>query len=47
VFVETLRQIARNTVINDPVITAGWIDPSTRDQLAKVFFVKTAVNCFV
>jgi len=47
VFVETLRQIAPNTVINDPVITADWIDPNTRDQLAKVFFVKAAVNCFV
>jgi hypothetical protein len=40
VFVETLRQIAPNTVINDPVITADWIDPNTRDQLAKVFLSK-------
>jgi hypothetical protein len=44
VFVETLRQIALNTAINDPVISADWIDPNTRNQLAEVFFVKAAVN---
>jgi len=42
-----VKQIALNTTINDPVITADWIDPNTRNQLAEVFFVKATVNFFV
>ena len=42
-----MGEISFDPVIDDPMVTAVWIDPDARLQLAKVFGICAPVNGFV
>ena len=47
VFVETCGEVALNTIVDDPVVTAVGINPNACFKLAEVLFVDAAIDGFV